>query len=216
MPRKPKPTRLRDQRAVRPPRRARVPNEMYTAASGALLAQNAILAAAAVDYELQDAVEGNPLRKRYSRVRDLLMKRHGCSRTSAERAIAEGKVLRMERWIDKELPNKRAELSLQLQRIADAHEDEEPSAAVAALREIGRLNGLYAPSQLKVTHGAELPLQLDAILAILDEKGHAALAVIQEQIERAKAEGRLALPAAGATSGGDVTDAEIVEPDGAN
>lgn len=199
MPRKPRPTRYRDQR--------RVPNEMHAAAGGALLAQNAILAAAAVDLEHADVASGQPLRMRYSRVRAALVKKYHCSVAAAERAIAEGKVLRMESWLA-ELPTKRAELSLQLQRIADAHESEEPQAAVAAIREMARLNGLYAPKQLKVTHGVELPLQLDAILGVLSPRGHAALAIVMEEIEAAKSAGRLALPAPAADE--DVTDAEIV------
>lgn len=209
MPKKPRPTRLKDLRKVR------VPNEMHSVAGGALLAQSPVLAAAAVDLEIADVSKGSPLKGRYSRIRTALMKKFGCSSAHAERAIALGKAIRMEQWLA-DLPSKRAELSIWLERIATAHEDDEPSAAIAAIREIARLNGLYAPKQFKVTHGVDLPLQLDAILEVLDERGHAALAVVMEQIEAAKAAGRLALPApaaaAPAPDGDDeVSDAELVD-----
>lgn len=199
MPRKPRPTRHRDDR--------RVPNEHYTAAGGALLARNAVLAAAAVDLELADVAAGQPLRMRYSRVRAALVKKYKCSCSVAERAIADGKVIRLQQW-HADLPNKRADLAIRLERIAEAHEDGEPTAAVAAIREIARLYGLYAAKQLKVTHGVELPLQLDAILGVLSPRGHAALAIVMEEIEAAKTAGRLALAAPAADE--DVTDAEIV------
>lgn len=214
MPRKPKPTRRRDRRAA-PPDSNQVPNEMHTAAGGALLASNARLAAAAVDLEIADSAEGNPLAGRYTRVRTALMKVHGCSKPSAERAIAEGKVIFLERW-RADLPEKRDRLALQLQAIADAHQAERPHAAIAALREIGRLHGLYAPIKIADARGTEAALQLDAILGILDDDGRAALEVLQAQIDRAKSEGRLALPppAGGATEPA-IEDAEIVDP-GAN
>lgn len=82
---------------------------------------------------------------------------------------------------------------------------------IAASREIGRMNGAYAPDKVEVSHGPppELPLQLDAILGILSERGRAALDVVWDEIEQAKADGRLALPQP------EIED-EIVEPGGVN
>lgn len=215
MPKKPGATRARERRSTRGraalPRNARVPNELHTAAGGALLCSNAKLAAAAVDLEVQDAAEGNTLAGRYSRVRTQLMKLYGCSHPTAERAIAEGKVIFLERW-RADLPEKRDRLALQLQAIADAHQAEQPQAAIAALREIGRLHGLYAPIKVGVTHGAEPALQLDAILGVLDSAGHAALQVVLAQIEAAKTQGRLALPPGPDGARDDIEDAELVDP----
>lgn len=129
---------------------------------------------------------------------------------------------------DKERPHIRAMETVRLQRIAAEAESLAKAArrtgeflaasashksAIAASREIGRLNGAYAPDKVEVTHGAspELAAQLDAIWAVLDEAGQAAFRVIHEQIERAKQEGRLALPAPA-----EVEDAEIVDPGSVN
>ncbi len=69
--------------------------------------------------------------------------------------------------------------------------------AIAASREVSRLTGAYAPKQIEVKHSGtvEVALQIDAVLAILDERGRAAFRLIQEQIEAARADGRLALAA---------------------
>lgn len=204
MPKKPARTRRRYGTVKR--------NEMHDAAGGVLLAGNATLAAAAVDIEMRDSSEGHPLDGRYTRVRAELMKQYGCSKAVAERAIAEGKVLFIEQW-KADLPERRERLSVQLQAIADAHQHTRPSAAIRALREIGLLNGCYAPTKVEVEHSAEMTLQLDAILEVLDDAGHAALEVLQQQIERAKSEGRLALPEPQAKPVIDIEDAEIVEPE---
>jgi len=86
--------------------------------------------------------------------------------------------------------------------------------AIAASREVSRLTGAYAPKQVQVTHTGRVEvavaLKVDAILAILDEAGLAAMRVVQEQIEAAKASGRLALPEPEEDEE-EVEDAEIVD-----
>lgn len=203
MPRKPRPTRHRDDR--------RVPNEHYTAAGGALQARNAVLAAAAVDLELADVAAGQPLRMRYSRVRAALVKKYKCSRSVAERAIADGKVIRLQQW-HADLPNKRAGLSMQLQRIADANEEKRPGDSIAAIAQIGRFNGLYAPQKIAVVRSEQL--ELEQIVKVLPPWAKEALDKVLEGIEWARSQGLL--PAEGGTSGPEpeqIDDAEIVEPD---
>lgn len=157
-----------------------------------------------------------------------IAKRFEVHEDTAWRDIAEARKL-LAATAEKERPQIRAMETLRLQRIAEeamrlakkAEEGGEMVAAtashksaIAASREIGRLNGAYAPDKVEVTHGAspELAMQLDAILTVLDEAGKAAFRVVQEQIERAKSEGRLALPAPAE----DVQDAEIVDPGSVN
>jgi len=69
-------------------------------------------------------------------------------------------------------------------------------AAIAASREIGRMNGAYAPEQLEVAQGpsVDLAYQLDRIFEVLDDAGRATFRVVAEQLERARLDGRLALP----------------------
>ena len=220
MPQKPKPTKVSHGRVI--------PNRNATAARGALHERSAARMHYALQAELEDIEAGNPTKGRYVRVRDAIMARFVCSRAEAERAIARGKIYLAERF-DAELPAHRADVCRQLQRIADEQEQQHPVAAVAALREKSKILGLYAPKKLQVTHGAapELALQLDAILAILSPRGHAAMDVLMEEIETAKREGRLALPEPERDAGdeGDTEDAEFVDvserdlsddPDGAN
>jgi hypothetical protein len=214
VPQKPKPTKVNHGRVV--------PNPNATAANGALHERSAARMHYALQAELEDIEAGNPTKGRYVRVRDAIIARFNCSRSEAERAIARGKIYLAERF-DAELPAHRADVCRQLQRIADDQEQQHPIAAVAALREKSKILGLYAPKKLQVTHGAapELALQLDAILAVLSPRGHAAMDVLMEEIEAAKREGRLALPEPAEAEGG-AEDAEFVEvserdePDGAN
>jgi len=129
---------------------------------------------------------------------------------------------------DKERPQIRAMETLRLLRIAEAAEAMARKAhrqgefiaaaashrtAIAASREIGRLNGAYAPDKVEVTHGVELDVvcQIDACLAVLDEAGLAAFRVVAEQLERARADGRLQLPEDETED--ETEDAEIVEPE---
>lgn len=157
-----------------------------------------------------------------------LKKRFDISDATAWRDIAEARKL-LAATAEKERPQIRAMETLRLERIAKeaeriaklAEESGELIAAsaahksaIAASKEIARMNGAYAPDKVEVTHGAspELAMQLDSILAILDEQGQAAFRVVREQIERAKTEGRLALPAPDT----EIEDAEIVDPGSVN
>lgn len=86
-------------------------------------------------------------------------------------------------------------------------------AAVAASREIARLTGAHAPTKLEVTHTGtvEVDVRIDAVLSVLDEADLAALRVISEKIEAAKADGRIAAPAADDEI---IEDAELVDDPG--
>jgi hypothetical protein len=115
---------------------------------------------------------------------------------------------------DKERPQIRAMETVRLERIAMKAEEQADQAArmgtvgsllaavsahravIAASREIGRLNGAYAPEQVEVAQGPSMDLayQLDRIFEVLDEAGRAAFRVVAEQLERARLDGRLALP----------------------
>jgi hypothetical protein len=202
MSKKPRPTRTLPDGTV-------VPNPYATAAGGALLVGNAQHRDYAIAALLDDIERGERAVGRYVRVRDAIAKHFNCSRGSAEDAIRDARVALAERFAA-ELPSRVAEICSQLQRIADEQERDQPQASVAALREQAKILGLYAPKRLEVTHGAspELALQLDAIIEVLNDEELAAMRVVLAGIERAKREGRLALPAAEA-----VEDAEIVEPE---
>ncbi len=169
----------------------------------------------AIEAEFEDIQAGQPTENRYVRVRTKIMEHFRCSRSSAERAIRAAELYLAEQF-DATMPAERAKTCRQLQRIADKQETAAPQAAVAALREKSKILGLYAPKKLEVTHGTtpELALQLDAILAILDDAGRAAMDVVMGQIEAAQRDGRLALPAGDAADpDDDAEDAEIVEVD---
>lgn len=213
MPQKPKPTRVSHGKVVA--------NELSTAARGALHEESAMRRDFAIEAELADIEAGGTTKGRYVRLRNAIMTRFNCSQATAERAIQRAKIYLAERF-DAELPARRAEVCRQLQRIADSQEEAHPVAAVAAIREQAKILGLYAAKEIKVTHGTtpELALQLDAILAILSDTGRAALDVVMAEIEAAKREGRLALPAGddaepdAADDDDEVEDAEIVDDPG--
>ena len=173
--------------------------------------------------------------KTYSLARRAIMAQWGVSRATAERDIAAAKQL-----IALELDGMevRAGETRRNERIADRAERLAAKAAkvqdwtaaaalqrsaIAASREVSRLTGAYAPKEIKLSTGQapELPLQLDAILGILDEEGRAAFRIVQQQIEAAKADGRLQLPApADAEPEADAApaaeDAEFVDRPGEN
>jgi hypothetical protein len=206
MPPKPKPTRVRRDGTI-------VPNEAATAAHGALMDRSAARRDYAIEAELQDIEDGGTTAGRYVRVRKAIEGRFSCSKSEAERAIARAKIHLAERF-DAELPGRRAEVCRQLQRIADKQEEAHPVAAVAAIREQAKILGFYAPKKFEVTHGTtpELALQLDAIIAVLNDEELAALRVVMAGIERAKAEGQLVLPAGDGVDD-EIEDAELVEPE---
>ncbi len=163
------------------------------------------------------AIVGNPARVAFAqdsllerssgRTVKLLIERFEISRATAERDIAIARRLIAE-TAESQRPQIRAIEMARLERVADAAEqlagkaratgDCAAAAAamrsvIAASREIGRLNGAYAPDKVEGTHGAdpELALQIDAILGILDDAGRAALDIVMEQIEAAQRDGRL-------------------------
>lgn len=171
----------------------------------------------AVKCELEDVAQGLPSKGREIRIRDAIVTHFNCSRDAARRAMQRAKIWLAERF-NEELPTRRAEVCRQLQRIADAQEEQDPRAAIAALAEQARIIGLHAPMKLEVSQGQgpptaqEFAQQLDAILGALNDEERAAVRVVLAGIERAKAEGRLALPAGKGDQAEDenIEDAEIV------
>ena len=174
------------------------PPKITTTSSGAPIVGNPARVAFA---------QGSLLERSSGRTVKLLIERFEISRATAERDIATAKRLIAE-TAERQRPQIRAMETVRLERVADAAEqlvdkalatrDYVAAAAamrsvIAASREIGRLNGAYAPDKVEVTHGAEpaLALQIDAILAILDDAGRAALDIVMAQIAAAEADGRL-------------------------
>jgi hypothetical protein len=105
-----------------------------------------------------------------------------------------------------ERPAVRAQATAQLKSIAgEARRSGQHAAAVAAWREIGKLHGAYEPDKVQlVPHEA---IELGAIIRILDDVGKAALDVLLEQIDRAKAAGRLPVAPPLALPPGPIYDA---------
>lgn len=189
-----------------------------TAAYGVMSDRSSTRMHYAVKCELEDVALGLPAKGRYGRIKDAIMMHFNCSEYSAEQAVRRAKFWLAERF-NEELPARRAEVCRQLQRIADEQEEQDPRASIAALAEMARIIGLHAPMKLEVAQGTAAPnleLQLDAILGVLSPAGRDALRVVLGDIETAKAEGRLALPAGDAAPDEDVEDAEIVGEPGAN
>jgi len=176
------------------------PPRITTTSSGAPIVGNPARVAFAQDSLLE---------RSSGRTVKLLIERFEISRATAERDIATAKRLIAE-TAERERPQLRAMETVRLERVADAAEqlvdkamatgDHAAAAAamrsvIAASREIGRLNGAYAPDKVEVTHGAEpeLVLQIDAIIAVLNDEELAAMRVVMAGIEAAKADGRLKL-----------------------
>lgn len=177
-------------------------------------------------------IVGNPARVAFAqdsllerssgRTVKLLIERFEISRATAERDIATARRLIAE-TAERQRPQIRAMETARLERVADAAEQladkatatgEYAAAAasmrsvIAASREIGRLNGAYAPDQIVMQSTTmELPLQIDAILDVLSDAGRAALDVVMAEIEAAKADGRLKLQLDDGDGDGETPDA---------
>lgn len=174
---------------------------------GALQLGNADIVAWVSECYLQDIVDGRTTRCRFTRVMAATIARFNCSRSTAMRAYRDAELLR---FADAESrrPQLRDRVEEQLQRIADREEEREPMASIAALREVARIGGLYAPQTITIVPNEQL--DLEKIVSVLGPSGKAALDVLLEDIERARSQGLL--PAAGGTAE-QIVDAEIVEPD---
>lgn len=150
----------------------------------------------AIDFELADAESGRPYAGRYTRTAKAICDRFGCHRSTAFHAMAAARAYRMDQLADR-MPSIAADLIDQWQEIADkATRRGAPGdygAAVASLREIGKVAGVYAPIKVEVEHTerVEVALEIDVTLSVLDENDHAALRKIAEKIEAARAAGRL-------------------------
>lgn len=113
---------------------------------------------------------------------------------------------RNEEVTDKRVPELIHRNTVRLDSIADmAEEDGKYSDAVQALREVHRIHGMHAPKKLVVTGQVAVSLDIQAVVAILDDKGLAALEVVIAQITAAQARGELTEAAP--------VDADVVEPD---
>jgi hypothetical protein len=147
--------------------------------------------------------------KTYSAARDAIVARWGVHHTTAEKDIRAakklialeldaievraGEVRRNERIADRaeELAEKAAKgaaSAAELGAVAALQK-----TAIAASREVSRLTGAYAPKEIKVTHGiaGEVPLQIDAVLAILSPAGREHLEAVLDEIDAARVAGRL-------------------------
>lgn len=204
MPQKPKPTRV-DQY-----RKEVVQNEDHEFGNPSFERRDF-----ALQFMLEDAQAGNSADGRYTRTLVAIMERFQCSRSEGVRAIRRGRV-HMAKRFHKELPLQRAETCMQLQRIADKHEDSDPKAAVSALRTKAQIIGLFEPIKVEVEHGGhvDVGIQIDAALEVLDERGRAALDLVMAQLAAAESAGKLALPAGEDEHEPEdsIMDAEIIEP----
>lgn len=152
----------------------------------------------AVDFDQRDRTRRKPQAGRYGRTVEAIVKQFRCSESHAKRAIAAMRAYRMDVLAD-QLPGMVADLVEQWQEIADdARAAGEFTPAVAALREIGKVAGVYAPMKVEHEHDAAptLQLQLAALIDVLSPAGQAALELVLTEFEAAKAAGRLMLPAA--------------------
>jgi hypothetical protein len=226
VPRKPKPTRgTRTGARVENPRAtAGIGVSARTDAShktprtkltGVLQLGNSDVVAWCNEQWLIDIEAKNPTEGRYSRIRSAAMAHFGCSRSTAERSLRDAELQRAAE-AEGRRPQLRARAEEQLQRIADREEERDPRAAVAALREISRIGGLYAPQRLEVTMPNAGPLfDIRAVMGALSARGRAALDIVLEDLAEAQAAGRL-LPAGAdedATPPDDgIEDAELVDP----
>lgn len=174
------------------------PPSITTTSSGAVIVGNPARVAFAQDSLLE---------RSSGRTVKLLIERFEISRATAERDIATAKRLIAE-TAERQRPQIRAIETARLERVAEAAEQLADKAratgdyaaaaaamrsAIAASREIGRLNGAHLPEQVVMASTTEVPVQLDAILAVLSEAGLTALEVVNAEIEAAKADGRLKL-----------------------
>lgn len=195
-----------------------VPNEDATGARGALTERSSQRRDYAIQAEFDDIEAGNPTKGRYVRLRIKIADHFKCSRREAERAIRRAEIWLAERF-DQELPEQRARVCRQLQRIADAQEEAHPVAAVAALAQQAKILGLYAPKKLEVTHGVKVDrdLQIDAALELLSPQARAAFDLVMGELADLESSGRLQLPAgddAGAPADDEeIEDAELVGED---
>jgi hypothetical protein len=176
---------------------------------GALQLGNADIVAAANEAFWADIEARRPTIGRSGRLEALLMSKFDCSRSTAQRAMTDAKLVRAAE-AEAARPLLRFRVTEQLHRIADREEEAQPLAAVAALREIARIGGLYEPVKVSVVPSEQL--ELETIVKVLPPAAKAALDVVLEGIEWARAQGLL--PAAGGTGEPEqIVDAEIVEPD---
>jgi hypothetical protein len=173
----------------------------------------------AVDFDRRDRARRRPQAGRYGRTVEAIVKQFRCSESHAKRAIAAIRAYRMDVLAD-QLPGMVADLVEQWQEIADdAREAGEFTPAVAALREIGKVAGVYAPVKVEHEHdaGPTLQMQLAALIDVLSPAGQAALELVLTEFEAAKAAGRLLLPAPEELASADDDDdenGERIEPPG--
>ncbi len=142
----------------------------------------------------KDIESGLAHRGRYCRVRDAITMTARCSHDAAEDAIRDGRAYNAD-FFARELKFRVVEMCDQLQRIADANEIENPTAAVTALKTVAQLAGLDAPIKVDVQHtGGPSPQdQLRSMLECLDDRDRSDLERILGNLEIARAAGKLAL-----------------------
>lgn len=162
----------------------------------------------------------------YTKARDAIMERWGVGRATAERDIRAARDLIAS---ELDVAGVRVAEMRRNERIADRSEDLAAEAAkaqdwagvaslhrsaIAASREVARLTGACAPTEVKVAHNGstDVELRLDAVLdvtaKILTPDEYDFLMRVMEKLAAAQDAGAFA-----ALEDADVTDAEIVDDD---
>jgi hypothetical protein len=131
----------------------------------------------------------------YGEVRTAIVERYSVHKTTAEKDIIEAR-RRNEELTNRAVPDLIARNSIRLDALVDiAEEKGDVVGATGALREFHRIHGMHAPKKVQVTGHVAIALDIQAVVAVLDDVGLAALETVLAQIEAAKARGDLALPA---------------------
>lgn len=76
-------------------------------------------------------------------------------------------------------------------RLRVCEEQGDQSAANYALDRLCKLDGLYAPKKLELTANVTVSVSMRSVVGVLDAAGLAALEVVMQQVEAAKARGEL-------------------------
>lgn len=141
-----------------------IPNDIGMAGDGLRVYGNPEHIQYALEQWTEDLEAGHPQRMRYTRIRKLIIERFHCERRTAEAALKGARGYNADMFAAQRklmVP----EIVEQLQRIADNNEDKDPTAAIAALREINHMIGAHEPNKLQVEHGIT-PEQLAMIEAL--------------------------------------------------
>jgi hypothetical protein len=195
MPRKPRPTKRGNKGKEIPNPKYAGPYADVPSAYGIRHNGNPEHVAFAIDFQAKDRAAKNPYGGLYTRTVEALVKEFHCSVSTAFKALAALRVIRVAVMVDK-IPGYAADLIEQWQEIADeAQQAKDFGPAVAALREVAKVTGVYAPKKIEVEHtaGPTVQTQLRSILDVLSPQGRAGLELALAELEQARLSGRLVL-----------------------